>query len=43
MAYTADIEQFRFGDEYRAAFAGKRVLITGSGKDGGIGRRPSGR
>jgi NAD(P)-dependent dehydrogenase (short-subunit alcohol dehydrogenase family) len=38
MAYTADIEQFRFGDDYKAAFAGKRVLITGSGKDGGIGQ-----
>ena len=38
MAYTADIEQFRFGEKYRAAFAGKRVLITGSGKDGGIGQ-----
>ena len=38
MAYTADIEQFRFGENYRAAFAGKRVLITGSGKDGGIGQ-----
>ena len=38
MAYTADIEQFRFGDSYQAAFAGKRVLITGSGKDGGIGQ-----
>jgi len=38
MAYTADIEQFRFGDDYQAAFGGKRVLITGSGKDGGIGQ-----
>lgn len=38
MAYTADIEQFRFGDRFEPAFAGKRVLITGSGKDGGIGQ-----
>ena len=38
MAYTADIEQFRFGKEFEPAFAGKRVLITGSGKDGGIGQ-----
>lgn len=38
MAYSADISKFDFGDDYRAAFAGKRVLITGSGKDGGIGQ-----
>jgi NAD(P)-dependent dehydrogenase (short-subunit alcohol dehydrogenase family) len=38
MAYTADFEQFRFGAEAAAAFGGKRVLITGSGKDGGIGQ-----
>jgi len=38
MAFTADIGNFHFGDEYRAAFEGKRVLITGSGKDGGIGQ-----
>ncbi len=38
MAYTADFEKFRFGDEARRAFAGKRVLVTGSGKDGGIGQ-----
>jgi NAD(P)-dependent dehydrogenase (short-subunit alcohol dehydrogenase family) len=38
VAYTANISKFEFGDDYRAAFAGKRVLITGSGKDGGIGQ-----
>ena len=38
MAFTADVDKFSFGDEYRAAFEGKRVLITGSGKDGGIGQ-----
>lgn len=38
MAYSADIGNFDFGDDYREAFAGKRVLITGSGKDGGIGQ-----
>ena len=38
MAFTAPIEQFRFSESYRSAFAGKRVLITGSGRDGGIGQ-----
>lgn len=35
MAFTADIAQFKFTEQ---AFKGKRVLITGSGKDGGIGQ-----
>ena len=38
MAFTADINNFEFGEAYHPAFAGKRVLITGSGKDGGIGQ-----
>jgi len=38
MAYTADIRNFEFGADYRKAFEGKRVLITGSGKDGGLGQ-----
>jgi len=38
MAYTADFEQFRFGAHATQAFKGKCVLITGSGKDGGIGQ-----
>lgn len=38
MAYTADYEQFKFPEKDGATFAGKRVLITGSGKDGGIGQ-----
>jgi NAD(P)-dependent dehydrogenase (short-subunit alcohol dehydrogenase family) len=38
MAYTADTTKFAFGDDYAAAFTGKRVLITGSGKDGGLGQ-----
>jgi NAD(P)-dependent dehydrogenase (short-subunit alcohol dehydrogenase family) len=38
LSYSADIRNFEFGDDYRSAFAGKRVLITGSGKDGGIGQ-----
>ena len=37
MAYTAPTESFRF-DEFRAGVEGKRVLITGAGKDGGIGQ-----
>lgn len=38
MAYTANYEQFKFPENNGATFAGKRVLITGSGKDGGIGQ-----
>lgn len=38
MAFSAQTEQFRFDETYRNAFAGKRVLITGSGRDGGIGQ-----
>ncbi|MGR8946587.1 MAG: SDR family NAD(P)-dependent oxidoreductase [Gammaproteobacteria bacterium] len=37
MAFSADISKFKF-DELKQAFQGKRVLITGSGKDGGIGQ-----
>ena len=38
MAFTADTTQFDFGGVHAETFAGKRVLITGSGKDGGIGQ-----
>lgn len=38
MTYTANIADFRFGPELTSAFKGKRVLITGSGKDRGIGQ-----
>lgn len=38
MAFTADTTQFDFGGVHADAFAGKRVLITGSGKDGGLGQ-----
>ena len=38
MAYTANFDQFRFEGSAASAFADKRVLITGSGKDGGIGQ-----
>jgi NAD(P)-dependent dehydrogenase (short-subunit alcohol dehydrogenase family) len=36
--YSANAEQFRFADDLGAGFAGQRVLITGAGKDGGIGQ-----
>ncbi len=38
MAFTADTAQFDFDGVHADAFAGKRVLITGSGKDGGLGQ-----
>ncbi len=38
MAYSANFEQFKFPERNGNTFAGKRVLITGSGKDGGIGQ-----
>jgi NAD(P)-dependent dehydrogenase (short-subunit alcohol dehydrogenase family) len=38
VAYTADFDKFRFPADAGNAFTGKRVLITGSGKDCGIGQ-----
>jgi len=38
VAYTAKYDQFCFPAEYTNAFNGKRVLITGAGKDHGIGQ-----
>lgn len=38
MACTAEFENFRFPQDSGDAFSGKRILITGSGKDGGIGQ-----
>lgn len=38
MAFTAEIDKFKFDKSLLSAFTGKRVLITGSGKDGGIGQ-----
>ena len=38
MPFTADTAAFDFGGHHASAFAGKRVLITGSGKDGGLGQ-----
>jgi NAD(P)-dependent dehydrogenase (short-subunit alcohol dehydrogenase family) len=38
MAFTVAPESFRFEKELRAGVEGKRVLITGAGKDGGLGQ-----
>ena len=38
MAYSAKYDQFKFPENAGNTFTGKRVLITGSGKDGGIGQ-----
>jgi NAD(P)-dependent dehydrogenase (short-subunit alcohol dehydrogenase family) len=38
MAYSVKFEQFKFAEKDSETFAGKRVLITGSGKDGGVGQ-----
>lgn len=36
--YTAETDRFRLPPELSSGFEGKRVLITGAGKDGGIGQ-----
>jgi NAD(P)-dependent dehydrogenase (short-subunit alcohol dehydrogenase family) len=38
MAFTVDLTKFRFAPRRRPGVEGKRVLITGAGKDGGIGQ-----
>src|SRR5215468_8881450 len=38
MAFTAQLDNFRFPPELRQGVTGKRVLITGAGKDGGLGQ-----
>ncbi len=38
MAFTIPVEKFRFAPEIRQGVAGKRVLITGAGKDLGLGQ-----
>lgn len=38
MPCTPDLERFRFDAALAAGVVGRRVLITGSGKDGGIGQ-----
>lgn len=34
----SDLDTFQLPEAFRAAFAGQRVLITGSGKNGGLGQ-----
>lgn len=36
--YSVDTDSFRFSPDLGAGFADKRVLITGAGRDGGIGQ-----
>jgi NAD(P)-dependent dehydrogenase (short-subunit alcohol dehydrogenase family) len=38
MAFSVQTNRFRFGEELRHGVTGKRVLITGAGKDGGLGQ-----
>ena len=38
MAFTVDPARFRFADHIAAGVRDKRVLITGAGKDGGMGQ-----
>jgi NAD(P)-dependent dehydrogenase (short-subunit alcohol dehydrogenase family) len=38
MAFTPQLDHFRFPPGLNLGVAGKRVLITGSGKDGGLGQ-----
>ena len=38
MSCTAELERFRFPASFADGVAGKRVLITGAGKDGGLGQ-----
>jgi NAD(P)-dependent dehydrogenase (short-subunit alcohol dehydrogenase family) len=38
MAFTADLAKFRFDSDKTAGVQGRRVLITGAGKDGGFGQ-----
>ena len=38
MAFSVQMDRFRFGEELRQGVAGRRVLITGAGKDGGLGQ-----
>jgi NAD(P)-dependent dehydrogenase (short-subunit alcohol dehydrogenase family) len=38
MAFTVDLEKFRFDEAMRRGVEGRRVLITGAGRDGGLGQ-----
>jgi len=38
MAFSVEARRFRFAEALQKGVAGKRVLITGAGKDGGLGQ-----
>jgi NAD(P)-dependent dehydrogenase (short-subunit alcohol dehydrogenase family) len=38
MAFTATLDHFRFPSELHKGVSGRRALITGAGKDGGLGQ-----
>ena len=38
MAFTADLSKFRFPSDKTGGVEGRRILITGAGKDGGFGQ-----
>ena len=38
MAFTVDSSKFKFSSDLAAGVKGKRVLISGAGKDGGLGQ-----
>ncbi len=38
MAFTAEYDKFKYSEAFAKSVAGKRVFITGSGKDNGVGQ-----
>ncbi len=38
MAFSPKLDSFRFPPELHKGVSGKRVLITGAGRDGGLGQ-----
>jgi NAD(P)-dependent dehydrogenase (short-subunit alcohol dehydrogenase family) len=38
MAFSVQLDRFRFAENFKQGIMGKRVLITGAGKDGGLGQ-----
>lgn len=38
MAFSVQLDRFRFAENFKQGVKGKRVLITGAGKDGGLGQ-----
>ena len=38
MAFSVQVDKFRFREDLRSGVASKRVFITGAGKDGGLGQ-----